>query len=365
VTVPSGDRRCSFPLFFAGASPDNPNMRICELLCASTMLAFVLSAVQPVSAQTFESVGVRAQGLGGAFVAVADDATASWWNPAGLATGAYLSAVVERGRTTEPENPSPAGPGLRTTSGDFAVAFPALGLSYYRLRISEIAGTGSTAAGTADRQDPAEVGSSVRSVALSQFGTTIGQSIGEHLVIGSTVKLLRAGAVSGSVAADDPLDAADDLDVDSTTRVDLDLGAMANFGHVRVGLAVRNITEPEFGDGIDRLALERQARMGVAVLSVPNGAFQGVTASADADLTTTTTAVGDVRHVAGGVEGWLANGRLGLRAGVSANTVGEARPAGSAGVSVALTRGLRVNASRTQGRDKSVTGWSSSVSLTF
>jgi hypothetical protein len=205
----------------------------------------------------------------------------------------------------------------------------------------------------------------VRSVGVSQFGTTVGQSIGDHFVIGSTIKLLRAGAVSASAADGDPLDAADDLDIDRTTRVDLDLGAMANFGHVRLGVAVRNVTEPDFGDGADRLALERQARVGIAVLSVANGAFQGITASADADLTTTATPVGEVRHVAGGVEGWLANGRLGVRGGVSANTIGEARPAVSGGVSVSITRGFRVNASRTQGRDKSVSGWSSSVSVAF
>jgi hypothetical protein len=352
-------------LYFAGAPPDKPIMRMCNVLCASALLLSLLAFSQSASAQTFESVGVRAQGLGGAFVAVADDATASWWNPAGLATGAFLSAVIERGRTTEPDDPSPTGPGLRTTAGDFAVAFPALGLSYYRLRISAIAETRPTAAEFADRQDPAVGGSSVRSVALSQFGTTVGQSIGDHFVIGSTLKLLRAGAVSGIASQDDPLDEADDLDVDRDTRVDLDLGAMANFGHVRLGVAVRNVTEPEFGDGSARFALERQARVGVALMSVANGAFQGLVASADADLTTTATAVGDVRHVAGGVEGWLANGRLGVRGGVSANTVGDARPAASAGVSVALTRAFRVNASRTQGRDKSVTGWSSSVSVTF
>jgi hypothetical protein len=354
-----------FSLYFTGAPPDKTIMRMCKVLCLSALSISLLANATSASAQTFESVGVRAQGLGGAFVAVADDATASWWNPAGLATGAFLSAVIERGRTTEPVDPAPNGPGLRTTAGDFAIAFPALGLSYYRLRISAIADTRPTAAEVADRQDPAMVGSSVHSVSLSQFGTTVGQSIGDHFVVGSTVKLVRAGAVSGLTPGSDPLDEADDLHVDRQTRVDLDLGAMANFGHLRFGVAVRNVTEPEFGDGATRFALERQARVGMAVLSVANGAFQGITASADADLTTTATAMGDVRHVAGGVEAWLANGRLGVRGGLSANTVGEARPAASAGVSVAITRAFRVNASSTRGRDKSVTGWSSSVSVAF
>ena len=80
---------------------------------------------------------------------------------------------------------------------------------------------------------------------------------------------------------------------------------------------------------------------------------------------TTATAVGEVRHVAAGAEAWLAKGRLGVRAGASANTVGASRPAASAGISVAVTPAFLVNASRTMGRDESVTGWSSSVSVLF
>src|SRR5690606_23301601 len=44
----------------------------------------------PASAQlVFESAGERALGMAGAFVAVADDATAVHWNPAGLAAGPF------------------------------------------------------------------------------------------------------------------------------------------------------------------------------------------------------------------------------------------------------------------------------------
>jgi hypothetical protein len=300
--------------------------------------------------------------MGGAFVAVADDATATWWNPAGLATGAYLSAVIERSRTTEPSDPPAAGPAQRTTSGDFAVTFPALGLSYYRVRVSAIQPAGSTVATAAGRQDP---GTGVRSGIVSQFGVTVGQSVGEHLVVGSTLKLLRGGALDETATASSPLDQADDLDPSRHTSAGLDIGAMASMGRVRLGLTVRNLTEPTFGDGPDALSLKRQARVGFAVLSVPHGALQGFTASADADLTKTPTVVGDVRHVAAGAEGWLVNGRLGVRAGVSANTVDEARPAASVGATVALTRAIHVNASRTVGRDDSVTGWSSSVSVAF
>jgi hypothetical protein len=342
-------------------------MRKCELLCAALVAAFLGAAVRPVSAQTFESVGVRAQGMAGAFVAVADDATASWWNPAGLASGAYLSAVVEHGQITEPKSPTAEGPASRTTSNDFAIAFPALGLSYYRLRISEIAAPGSTAGVPENRQDPRTLGSSVRSVAISQFSSTVGQSLGEHFVLGTTGKLLRAGMATSVAAGNAPLDEGDDLKVSRDIHGDLDVGAMANFGRVRLGLTVRNLFEPNFGEqeGVDRFTLKRQARVGFAVLSVPHGALQGFTAAADADLTKTMTAMGEVRHVAAGIEGWLAKGRLGVRAGASANTVGDRRPAGSVGASVALTRAFHINVSGTAGRDETVTGWSTSVSLAF
>ena len=340
----------------------------CNLLCACLLAALLSGTARQASAQTFETVGVRAQGLGGAFVAVADDATASWWNPAGLATGAYLSSVVEHVRFTAPANPPVEGPATRTTAGDFAVSFPALGLSYYRLRVSEIADPGSTAAGAGNRQDPVVDGSSVRSAAISQFGTTVGQSIGSHLVIGTTLKLLYAGAVSSSTTGSSPLDEADDLDVQRHFQGDLDAGAMAKLGHLRLGVTVRNVFEPSFDDeGLvgTELTLKRQARAGVAFFSVPNGSRQGVMVAADADLTTTSTVLGDVRHAAVGFESWMANKRVGLRAGFSTNTVNESRPAGSLGVSVALKPSVYVNAAVTEGRDESVTGWSTGVSVSY
>ena len=338
----------------------------CKLLCVCLAGAILGGTAHGASAQTFESVGVRAQGMSGAFVAVADDATASWWNPAGLATGSFLSAVIEGGQTTEPGTPSPRGPATRTTYGDVAFAFPSLGLSYYRVRASEIAGPDSTAVSAGNRQDPGTAGSIVRSVALSQFGATVGQSLGDHVVVGSTLKLVHAGAVIGFATGSSPLDDADGFDVSGQTRASVDLGAMADMGQMRLGLTVRNVTEPSFGkEGVDRLTLKRQARVGFAVLTVPQGGQRGLTVAADADITTTDTAVGEVRHVASGVEGWLAKGRLGLRAGASANTVGERRPSVSGGVSVRLTPAFRWNASATTGRDESVTGWSMSASVAF
>jgi len=304
--------------------------------------------------------------MAGAFVAVANDATASWWNPAGLATGPYVSAVFEHGQITEPKSPPLEGPASRTTSNEIAASFPSLGISYYRLRVSEVAGPASTGDTPDNRQDPATVGTRVRSIAISQFASTVGQSLGDHFVLGTTGKLMHAGLASGVATGNEPLNEADDLDIDREVHGDIDVGAMASFGGVRLGLTVRNLFEPDFGvEGVNRFQLKRQARAGLAWLSVPHGALQGFTIAADADLTTTTTVMGDVRHVAAGAEWWLAKGRVGIRAGGSANTIGETRESGSVGASAALTKSFLINVSATAGRDETVKGWSTGVSLVF
>src|SRR5439155_9866360 len=140
-------------------------------------LAALLSILLPcrAQAQTFESVGVRARGLAGAFVAVADDATATWWNPAGLASSAFFDATLEFGRAADPE---------RTRAGGLATKLLGLGLSYFRLPLREIRAVGPIGPGPVNRQDQG---------VLNLVGVTTGQSIGEHFVVASTLRLVDAG----------------------------------------------------------------------------------------------------------------------------------------------------------------------------
>ena len=66
-----------------------------------------------------------------AFVAVADDATSIYWNPAGMATGAFLSFVLDYGAgDADPDPPASAGQQSATFIG---FTLPPLGLGYYRL----------------------------------------------------------------------------------------------------------------------------------------------------------------------------------------------------------------------------------------
>jgi hypothetical protein len=85
----------------------------------------------------------------------------------------------------------------------------------------------------------------------------------------------------------------------------------------------------------------------------------------DADLTKTTTSAGDERHVAGGIELLLANRRLGLRGGVSANTLGDSRVAPSGGASLAIRSGTFIDGALTGGSDPARKGWGIDLRVTF
>jgi hypothetical protein len=294
-------------------------------LIACVGFGATLCAATTASAQIFESVGVRAEGLGGAFVALADDSTATWWNPAGIAGGPFFSGIVERGYVR--------GTDESTLGVSFAV--PSLGVSFYRVRVTDIRPTEPSAG---DRQDQ---GSVLTTHAISQFGVTVGQSLGDHLVLASTVKLARA----------------------DNTKTDLDIGGMLKFGAFRLGAVVKHLYEPELlADGV-RVGLDRQARVGLAYAQSQQRPVV-VNLALDGDLTTASTEFGSVRHLAAGAE-LVAQRRLGIRGGVSVNTVDTARTAVSVGASAAVQKGTFIDARITRGDDDTVRGWGVDLRLTF
>ena len=333
-----------------------------------SLVCFVFLAA-PVAAQPADAIGVRAQGMGGAFTAVADDATASWWNPAGMAGGAYFNALLESGNHREPPTDRSAGDlpaAQRAETRSFAVAFPALALSYYRLQISEIQPQTSIAAAAGVRQEGGATEVRLRSIVITQVGASVGQSLGSHLVIASTLKLVHAGAASEFQAAGTAsLDGASGLDVSGETQPGLDIGAMAVLGPARIGVMVRNVKQPEFGTGADALTLSRHARVGAAVSTGTRGVIGAATVAVDADLTTTATVFGDERRLAAGGELWTTGRTFGIRGGVNVNTIDDRRTALSAGLSVALKKGLYADGEVTGGTDFGRRGWSAGLRVTF
>jgi len=294
--------------------------------------ALVLCPASAAFAQRFDDFGVRAQGMGGAFVAVADDASATWWNPAGLAnelTFVDLSASILEG-------------GGRSV----ALGFPSLGLSYYRLKIRQIPTSNATTATTVSgRQDNGAVGDGLSSedFALSQFGISAGQSFTRHFVVATTLKLVNA--------LDD-------------TQADLDVGAMAAFGVMRLGVAVHDVRQPTFGDGA--FELTRRARAGAAMVTTSRGRIGRLTIAVDADLTQAPVEGLPNREVAAGAETWWLGGRVGVRGGGGRNIAAGGGPFGAFGVTVVPHPRLNVEGAVTRSSDSTIGDrWSVSVRLTY
>jgi hypothetical protein len=340
-------------------------------VASAAPLVLLLAIAHAAEAQSFDQVGTRARGMAGAFVAVADDATATWWNPAGISNTLIFDGVADfRHEELIDPQPTPISgetAGLRNTAGGVTVAVPALGFGYFRVRQTGL--EPATAGEGPGRQD---VGTAphARSLLTQQFGATLAQSIGDFLVVGATVRVVH-GTVGTAVAAFDhpeaALDAAASADGPSATKGDVDLGVLARAGRVRVGLAARNLASPAYAaaDG-SSWRVSRLARVGVAVVSeAVRAGRQKWTAAFDADLVSDETPYGRRRDIAAGAERWFAAGRWGIRGGVHASTVDDARVAGSVGGSVAVRRGVFVEGEATAGGDRAASGWGVSLHLQY
>jgi hypothetical protein len=264
--------------------------------------------------------------MAGAFVAVADDATAAHWNPAGLATGGPAGMTVgwHRFRFGDPDGNLRPGAGRRQVSFTSLGTWP-LGISYGTFRDTRLI-------------EAEDGGVDAQALRVSQFGISILQSVAPGLVVGSTLKLLRGGMTgmrADAPSIDAALDAVDQLDQDRRTTVDLDVSVMASSDVIRVGLTLKNLRSPSFGaiPGTEA-TLARRARLGVAVMP---GA--GVTLAMDFDLDTAGPGGGLRRMGAVGGEALLGS-RVGIRSGVRWSLEGERRPVGAVGLSVAVRRGM-------------------------
>lgn len=323
--------------------------------------AFLVCAVvapATVTAQPFDVIGTKAAGMGGAFVAVADDASAVYWNPGGLAAGAYFSLVLDGG--IRHSVPDLGVRGAEHSSFLVAVSMPALALSYYRLE-SSFARPDSLLAPADGVARILEGAMPIRVDTLTTHhaGITVVQSVLPTLAVGSTMKLVH-GVVSSRfhdlATAEEALDA--DLPQGrGTTKFDVDTGVMLTVGRLKSGLTVRNLLEPDFTTPEGRiLTLDRQVRAGVSYM-----AFGSLLAAADFDLVEVEDAFGDRRDAAFGVDLQLTR-RAAVRGGLRFNTADDDpdvndRRAYTTGGSFAVTGSVHVDGVVTFGGDQSGRGW--------
>jgi hypothetical protein len=339
------------------------------LLC---VISSRLAAPPAVAAQVaFENVGTRAQGMAGAFVAVADDATATYWNPAGLASIPIFDLALGFGQLEQP-SPAPAPTSdatqaWRASNSNIAMGLPMLGLSYYRTRLTRVHQP-TTATPAIDREEN-NTAVLARNTTASAIGVTLVQSLGDAVVVGSTLRLVRVAAASAALDApgwNEALDVAADLEADGETKFDADLGVMLYLGQVRLGLTGRNLVAPTW-DADPRVPVEsrRLARVGLAYGRGPVRGRRVWSIAADADLTTADAPDGERRSVAAGAERWFRRGRLAVRGGARAQTIGAVRPVATGGASVGIWSGLLLEGQVTVGGDEVERGWGLGARVTF
>lgn len=250
--------------------------------------------------------------MAGAFTAVADDATAALWNPAGLASGSYTSFVVD-------------GSAFARQSAVFAgFGSPPLALTYVRMAT-------------------AEVSSSRKMLVTHGFGVTLVQSIGDTGVsVGTTLK-----AVHGVTSAEG-------MPSTSGNAFDADAGVMLSGALGQIGLAVRNIGRP--------FDLDRKVRAGASV-----HVNDRVMVASDVEFTKANTTSGTWRDAAIGLEAHPV-GSAWLRGGVHWNTAGGASgaaPIAAFGASYAIRRALMADAQASIGSAQGNRGWGIGLRFAF
>lgn len=304
-----------------------------------SFFVLVLLWASPASGQVrFEILGARALGMGGAFVAVADDASAFHWNPAGTVKGHPVGMTFgwDDLHFGDP-NQLPA-PGLGSASNLVtSVIGSPLGVSYGYLKMARVVGVAGD--GT----------SVVEALVVHHLGGTVSWSLLPGLVVGGTVKYLRGQPSIGASTASTAKGALDDAlsrgGGTSSSKVDIDAGILGSWGPIRAGASFKNLLQPTFtGDHGFAMRLQRLIRIGVAVLPT-----DGLTLAFDMDLDTADPLVGLRRTVALGGETRLGV-RVTLRAGVRWERGEAGRPIGALGGSVSIRPGLWLDGFVTRGR---------------
>jgi hypothetical protein len=270
--------------------------------------------------------------------------------------------MAEAGREADPR--------VGSQSATFlALGLPALGLTYYRLRLTTVEGP-FLAAEVAEAPPLAPAGTvQVQSLITHHAGVTLVQSLTDRVAVATTLKLVRGVAAVGPVPfdgdRDELLEEAGGLVGSGSTEFDADIGVLALVKSFRVGLTVRNVREPDFETPGDAAAIElqRQVRAGVAYT-----AAGGLLVSADLDLESVPGPTGLFRTFAAGAETRVTR-RAAVRGGFRINTRGDQpagrTPVGTAGVSYAAMGSILIDGQATFGSESSDRGWGVGVRVVF
>lgn len=288
-------------------------------------------------------LGARATGLAGAFTAVADDASAFHWNPAGLVYGAFVRGAFFGGGAFRDQNQlihrlrAESLPGGGVLESDRAVGF-STELTVLGVAFTRFTHTRSFLEEEILRSEALETSdlalSFVRSLPVDEL--TVGVNL--HFVWGE-------GFEQRELATSVPPDERNVSDViRRSTRGEgfeefepnVDLGVLYRpRGWVSLGLTLRNLTRPTFHTASELpLELERHGRLGVALYPSESSLLTFDVDVSDRELPASDD---DFRELALGVEKRWAAGRFALRGGMRLEAgAGETRPGYAAGLSARI-----------------------------
>ena len=328
------------------------------------LVAAPIALAARADGQTFPEAGARALGLGGAYIAVAEGPTGSYWNPAASALGGPVGGFVYGRTTIDGEGFAVRLDDLAATDAraldinrrvpDAARAVELLGainsepqpilgqrpvgafysggsygLSIYRMKLVE-AEPLVDVAHVELSDDPSrglrfnESRLLLSSLEFTDYVFSVGSPLGDpSLLVGGSVRWSRGKARTSApslfdfpeFSASDVFDAASDGTAgENKDEVSFDVGMLSVHEHVRVGLVGKYLGSPTFPTAVGtEFEIEPRWRAGLAVLPSPQ-----VLLSVDLDLTETALAPDDreQRLAAFGAEFRGLNGQLALRGGL-------------------------------------------------
>lgn len=333
-------------------------------------LGLMFFAAQVAHAQPITHFGARAMGMGGAFVAVADDASSVYWNPAGLAIGskrAVMASIGGKGgdrqhmleEMKELVDLSVAAGGRISAPSDIERALVLLdGLSQqgsglvgdatidvilaYRGFAFAFLDTGTAAAAPSIDEDilafdphsgrplPTDLAElHLTGLVAKQLSASYAAPIIEgRLWGGGSLKYYRADTYdvwrllvdteNKELTRTNIVRRATGSGKAGSSSWGVDLGVMAYvLRHLRVGLVGRDMNGPEFDSvGPAKVELNPQYRMGASYELLPS-----MVVAADYDLSKNDQAIPGVpvREASFGVEGYAADRHLAIRGGASKN----------------------------------------------
>ncbi len=127
-----------------------------------------------------KGAGARPLAMGGAFVGAANDATAAFWNPAGLALIDDIEITTMHATQSDLQSYDFANIAFKTDFGSYAFSYLQLGVDGI-----DITGSNPTILGTTQYSDKAELISG-------------GWKLGNQIAIGATLKVLQTNAYTAS-----------------------------------------------------------------------------------------------------------------------------------------------------------------------